>query len=171
MLSLVIDLVCRSRVVYLVIFTPIPDSVLMPDVLGSPSPDTGIECMPTRLKRLVPCLVFRDVYTGVVTRMMLEPRSLGPPRLINRVPIRTSLRFPAHPNRRYDETTSGGWQLVKVHRYEEMKTSTTTEDSLEHETKTLSSPLTRPSPSTTLNLGTRFLVVGEICNAPEISLQ
>ena len=62
MLFLVLDPVCHSRVIYLVVLTPIPDSVLMPDVLGSPSPDMGIECMPTRLKRLVPCLVFRDVF-------------------------------------------------------------------------------------------------------------
>ena len=55
-----------------------------------------------------------------------------------------------------------------MHRYEEMETSTTTKDSLEHETKTVSSPLTRITPTTTLNLGTRFLVVGKICNAPEI---
>ena len=63
MLFLVFDLVCNSRVAYLVIFSPVSNSVLMPEALDPLlSSVIDIECMPIQLKLLIPTFVSSDVF-------------------------------------------------------------------------------------------------------------
>ena len=72
-LFLVLGLVWDPCVLYLEVFNPVSDAVLMPDTLDPfSSADKGIECLSIRLKLLIPSFNSLNVFPWVLTREILR---------------------------------------------------------------------------------------------------
>ena len=171
---------CSSHLASYVIHEPpsglISDTILIPVALTLSRPITGIERLPARSKlpRLPPYFAL-DIFLSFDSRVTFRhlPRCCRP----DRQPCRGPFSQNAHPLffRKYDgvpeeRTPTSSWWPKQ--RNEDINVL---DRPLREEQARMTRPtrfVTKPSPfHYLLNLGTRFLVVEEICNTLPIMLQ